>query len=183
MKIASMFAVTVVAVALVLSGCDSMTPDPAPTAPSLDGTWYFTGFAATIAGESVTVTFGDGMTPLSPDATSAYAAVIQIVVKGVLAVDGTAYKLTLSEEADAIKVTAVPGAPPGTDVQTATVLKGVITTAQTAQAGAVTITVDADADPNTITVAGSFIVTLASALAPQPVTQVVGCKGAPCVAS
>ena len=63
-----------------------------------------------------------------------------------------------------------------------TVLEGVIT-AQTAQAGAVTITVDPDADPNTITVGGSFIVALASALG-SPVTddQVVGCKGAPCVA-
>ena len=61
----------------------------------------------------VTVTVGDGMMPLSMDPTSAYAAVTQIVVKGVLAVDGMDYKLTLSEEDDAITVTTVPGAPPG----------------------------------------------------------------------
>ena len=54
--------------------------------------------------------------------------------------------------------------------------------AQTAQAGTVMITVDADADPNTITVKGSFIVALASALG-SAVTEVVGCKGVPCVAS
>ncbi len=103
----------VAAIVVVLSGCDSMKPDPMPMAPSLDGTWYFAGFAATIAGESVTVTVGDGTTSM---------------------------------------------------------------------AGAVMITVDADADPNTITVAGSFIVALSSAFAPQPVTQVVGCKGTPCMA-
>ena len=175
----SLAAAAVVAIALVLSACESTTPTPA--APSLDGTWVFTGFAATIAGESVEVRVGDGSMALSMDQTSPYALVTEIVVKGVLAPDGMAYKLTLSEEADAIKVTAVPGAPPGTDVQTATLLKGVIVAAQTEQAGAVTITVDEDADPKTITVAGSFIVTLASALG-SPVTQVVGCK-APCVPS
>ena len=176
---ASLVAAIVVAIALVLSGCDSMTSDPEPMTPSLDGTWVFTGFEATIAGESVTVTVGDGMNALSPDPTSTYAAVARIVVKGVLAVDGMGYKLTLSEEADAITVTAVPGAPPGTEAQVAIGVRELITAVQMAQAGAVTITVDADADPNTMTVEGSFIVTLASALG-QPVTQVVGCKGAPC---
>ena len=183
MKKTLMFLATAAAVALVLGACKSTTPDPTPTAPSLDGTWYFDGFAATIAGANVTVTVGDGTMPLSMDQTSRYAAVTRIVVKGVLAADGMAYKLTLSEEADAITVTAVQGAPPGTDAQAATIVRSVIMTAQTAQAGSVTITVNEDADPDTITVAGSFIVALASALAPQPVTQVVGCKGAPCMAS
>ena len=45
---AALAAATVVAIALVLSACDSK-PDPTPAAPSLDGTWVFTGFAATIA--------------------------------------------------------------------------------------------------------------------------------------
>ncbi len=169
---ASLVAVIVVAIALVLSGCDSMTPDPEPTASSLDGTWFFDGFTAAIAGEDVTVTVGDGSTPVSMDPP--YSAVTRIVVKGVLAVDGMAYKLTLSEEADAITVMPEAAGP-----SVAQGLQGLI---QTAQAGTVTITVDEDADPNTITVGGSFIVALASALG-EPVTQVVGCKGAPCAAS
>ena len=176
-KTTSLAAATVVAIALVLSACESTTSTPA--APSFNGTWVFTGFAATIDGEDVTVTVGDGTMPLSMDPTSVLAAVTQIVVKGVLAMDGT--KLTLSEETDAITVTAVPGVPPGTDAQAAIFIKEVITAAQTAQAGAVTITVNAEADPNTITVGGSFIVALASALG-QPVSQVVGCK-APCMPS
>lgn len=168
------------AIALVIGACESTTPTPA--APSLDGTWVFAGFTATIAGEDVTVTVGDGTMPLSTDPTSHYALVTQIVVKGVLAPDGMAYKLTLSEEADAITVTAVQGAPPGTDAQAAAIVSGLIMTAQAAQTGPVMITVDTDADPDTLTVAGSFIVALASALG-SPVTEVVGCKGAPCVAS
>ena len=169
---ASLVAVIVVAIALVIGACESTTPTPA--APSLDGTWVFSGFAATIVGEDVTVTVGDGTMALSMDPTSPYAQLTQIVVKGVLAVDGMAYKLTLSEAADAITVMPEAAGPlvvPG--------LQGLI---QTAQAGTVMITVDEDADPNTITVTGSFIVALASALG-SPVTQVVGCKGAPCVAS
>ena len=169
---ASLVAAIVVAIALVLSGCGGMTPDPIPAAPSLDGTWFFAGFAATIVGESVTVTVGDGTMPLSMDPP--YSQVTQIVVKGVLAVDGMAYKLTLSEDADAITVMPEVAGP-----LVVPALKGLI---QTAQAGTVMITVDADADPNTITVKGSFIVTLASALG-SPATEVVGCKGAPCVAS
>lgn len=143
-----------------------------PTAPSLDGTWVFTGFVAMIAGESVTVTVGDGMTSIAPGDPT-YGGLTQIVAKGTLTVDGMAYKLTLSEEADAITVMPEAAGPlvvPG--------LQGLI---QTAQTGPVMITVDADADPNTITVTGSFIVALASALG-QPVTEVMGCK-APCMPS
>ena len=170
-KKTSLAAATVVAIALVLSACESTTT---PAAPSLDGTWVFTGFAATIAGESVTVRVGDGTMPLSMDPMSPYAAVTQIVVKGVLAVDGMAYKLTLSEAADAITVMPEAAGP--------LVAPGLRILIQTAQAGTVMITVDADADPNTITVKGSFIVALASALG-SAVTEVVGCKGAPCAAS
>ena len=120
------------------------------------------------------MTVGDGTMQLSMDPTSPYAAVTQIVVKGVLAVDGMAYKLTLSDEADAITVM-----PPAAGPIVAPTLKGVI---EAAQLGTVMITVDEDADPNTIKVAGSFIVALASALG-SPVTEVVGCKGAPCATS
>lgn len=165
-------AATAMAIALVIGACESTTPTPA--APSLDGTWYFSGFVAAIAGDDVTVTVGDGTMQLSMDPTSPYAAVTQIVVKGVLAVDGMAYKLTLSDEADAITVM-----PPAAGPIVAPTLKGVI---EAAQLGTVMITVDEDADPNTIKVAGSFIVALASALG-SPVTEVVGCKGAPCATS
>ena len=168
-KKTSLAAATVVAIALVLSACESTTT---PAAPSLDGTWVFTGFAATIDGEDVTVRVGDGTMALSMDPP--YSQVTQIVVKGVLAVDGMAYKLTLSEAADAITVMPEAAGP--------LVAPGLRILIQTAQAGTVMITVDADADPNTITVKGSFIVALASALG-SAVTEVVGCKGVPCVAS
>ena len=103
MKKISLFVVTAAAVALVLSGCsrglvtDAMeTPDEQPMMPSLDGTWVFTGFAAMIEGTEITVTVGDGTMPL-PTTDPTYAVVTQIVAKGNLAVEGTAYKLTLAE--------------------------------------------------------------------------------------
>ena len=143
--------------------------------PSLDGTWVFAVFSAMIDGTAVTVMVGDGMSGLSTDPASPYAAVTQIVVKGTLGVEGTAYKLTLSEEDDPITVT--PDAAQATVVP---VLKGVI---ETAQAGDVMITVDEDADPDTITVTGSFLDALLGAFDMQvPEGGLVGCKGAACMA-
>ena len=176
MKKISLFVVTAAAVALVLSGCSrgpamADTPDEQPTMPSLDGTWYFDGFAATIAVPAVEVTVGTGTMPLSPDPASPYSMVTQIVVKGTLAVEGTAYKLTLSEEADAITTT-----PPAAAAAAAVLLRPAIETAQDED---VTITVDEDAD--TMTVMGSFLDTLVGAFGMVvPEGGLVGCKGAPC---
>jgi hypothetical protein len=87
--------------------------------------------------------------------------------------EGTAYKLTLSEEADAI--TVMPEAAGAVAVP----LKGAI---ETAQAGEVMITVDEDVDPNTITVMGSFLDTLWELLElGVPEAGLTGCKGAPCM--
>jgi hypothetical protein len=171
----SFFVVTVAAVTLVLSGCGK---GPAPDMdddmemPSLDGTWVFAGFSAMIDGTAVTVTVGDGTMSL-PTANPAFAAVTQIVAKGNLALEGTAYKLTLSEEADAITVT--PAAAGATVVP---VLKGLIMTAESED---VMITVDEDVDPNTITVMGSFLDTLWELLElGVPEAGLTGCK-APCM--
>ena len=172
----SFFVVTVAAVTLVLSGCGK---GPAPDMdddmemPILDGTWVFAGFSAMIDGAAVTVTVGDGMRGLSTDPASPYAAVTQIVVKGTLGVEGTAYKLTLSEEDDPITVT-----PDAVQATVVPVLKGAI---ETAQDGDVMITVDVDAD--TITVTGSFLDTLLGAFGMQvPEGGLVGCKrGAACM--
>jgi hypothetical protein len=172
MKKISLFVVTAAAVALVLSGC-SRGPgtDDMEMMPSLDGTWVFDGFQAIIDGTAVEVTVGNGVDPL-PTANPAYAVVTQIVAKGNLAPEGTAYKLTLSEEADAI--TVMPEAAGAVAVP----LKGAI---ETAQAGEVMITVDEDVDPNTITVMGSFLDTLWELLElGVPEAGLTGCK-APCM--
>jgi hypothetical protein len=174
MKKISLFVVTAAAVALVLSGC-SRGPgtDDMEMMPSLDGTWVFDGFQAIIDGTAVEVTVGNGVDPL-PTANPAYAVVTQIVAKGNLAPEGTAYKLTLSEEADAITVT--PAAAGATVVP---VLKGLIMTAESED---VMITVDEDVDPNTITVMGSFLDTLWELLElGVPEAGLTGCKGAPCM--
>ena len=176
MKKISLFVVTVAAVALVLSGCSRgpVMADEQPMMPSLDGTWFFDGFAATIAVPDVMVTVGTGTMPLSPDPTSPYSMVTKIVVKGTLAVEGTAYKLTLSEEADAITTT-----PPAAAAAAAVLLRPVIETAQDED---VMITVDEDADPATMTVMGSFLDTLVGAFGMLvPEGGLVGCKGAPCM--
>ena len=168
----SFFVVTVAAVTLVLSGCGK-GPAPDMDDTGLDGTWVFAGFSAMIEGTAVTVTVGDGTMSL-PTAHPAFAAVTQIVAKGNLAPEGTAYKLTLSEEADAITVT--PAAVGATVVP---VLKGLITTAESED---VMITVDEDVDPNTITVMGSFLDKLWELLGLEvPEAGLTGCKDAQCM--
>ena len=178
----SFFVVTIAAVTLVLSGCSrGLAPDMDDDMemPSLDGTWVFAGFSAMIDGAAVTVTVGDGMSGLSTDPASPYAAVTQIVVKGTLGVEGTAYKLTLSEEDDAITVMVTDAAPTGADLVAAAAIQTLI---MPAPDGDVMITVDEDADPDTITVTGSFLDTLLDAFGMQvPEGGLVGCKGAPCM--
>ena len=57
----------------------------------------------------VTVTIGDGMSPLSDDPQ--FALLTRIVAKGTLTLEGTTYKLALAEGDDAISVTLAPGVP------------------------------------------------------------------------
>jgi hypothetical protein len=144
----------------------------------LDGTWVFAGFTAMIEGTAVKVTVGDGMTSL-PTTNPAYAVVTQIVAKGNLAPEGTAYKLTLAEGDDALTVTVTDAAPLGADIAA----KGFIRTLiMEAQDGDVMITVDEDADPDTITVMGSFLDKLWEVLELEvPEAGLTGCKDAPCM--
>jgi hypothetical protein len=178
----SFFVVTVAAVTLVLSGCGK---GPAPDMdddmemPSLDGTWVFAGFSAMIDGTAVTVTVGDGTMSL-PTANPAFAAVTQIVAKGNLALEGTAYKLTLSEEADAIIVMLFPGVAEMHPTAEAVAIGAIKTLIEPAQAGEVDIKVEDDV----MTVKGSFLDMLVGALGMQvPEAGLMGCKDDPCAAS
>jgi hypothetical protein len=150
---------------------DEQSPDEQPMVPSLDGTWHFPNFTAMIEGTAVTVTVGDGQTPLGTDPP--LSLVTQIVVKATLSMAGTAYKLTLSTEADAITVM-----PPEHEALAATLLRSVIESAQDEE---VTITPVGD---NAITVTGSFLDQLAENLEIQlPEGGLMGCRDAPCMAS
>ena len=176
MKKISLFVVTAAAVALVLSGC-SRGPGTDDMMPSLDGTWVFTGFTAMIEGTAVTVTVGDGMTSLliaNPALNPALALVTEIVATGNLALEGTAYKLTLAEGDDAITVKVTAEAPAGAAAVAEATIRTLI---MQAQDGDVTITVE-DADPDTITVMGSFLDKLLEVPAEAGLK---GCKGVPCM--
>jgi hypothetical protein len=180
MKKISLFVVTAAAVALVLSGC-SRGPgtDDMEMMPSLDGTWVFDGFQAIIDGTAVEVTVGNGVDPL-PTANPAYAVVTQIVAKGNLAPEGTAYKLTLSEEADAIIVMLLPGVAEAEPTAEAFAIGAIKTLIEPAQAGEVDIKVEDDV----MTVKGSFLDMLVGALGMQvPEAGLMGCKDDPCAAS
>ena len=170
----ALLVVTAAAVGLVLTGC-GRGPGTEPMAPSIDGTWVFTGFSAEIAVPDVKVTIGDGMTPLSADQTSRLAAVTKIVAKGTLTLAGTTYKLALAEGADAIIVTlAMPS--PELQVGATAYIKTLI---EGAQDGDVGITVSDDM--MMITVKGSFLDMLAAELGvPVPEEGLEGCKNAPC---
>jgi hypothetical protein len=150
--------------------------------PSLDGTWEFAGFTAMIEGTAVTVTVGDGTMPL-PTTDPTYAVVTQIVAKGNLAVEGTAYKLTLAEGDEAITVTLSDAVPEAQRPVAQIVAKEAIRTLiMEAQDGDVMITVDEDADPDTITVMGSFLDKLWEVLELEvPEAGLTGCKDAPCM--
>lgn len=173
--------VTVAAIGLVLTGCGGgpgtkPPPDDEPMAPSIDGTWEFTGFSAMIAVPDVTVTVGDGTMPLSMDQESNLSRVTQIVAKGTLTMSGTTYKLALAEGDDAIEVKLVPDVPPVFGAVAKTFIKGLI---ESAQGGDVAITVSDDM--MMITVKGSFLDTVARALdMPVPEEGLEGCK-APCM--
>ena len=178
----ALLVVTAAAIGLVLTGCgrgpgtDTMPepPEEQPTMPSIDGTWVFTGFSATIAVPDITVTVGDGMNPLSDDPL--YAPLTQIVAKGTLTVEGTTYKLALAEGADAISVTLVPGV---TDAEEISKIEAIRYLIERAQGGDVDITVSADM--MSITVKGSFLSMLAQVLGMQvPEEGLVGCKDAAC---
>ncbi len=178
----ALLVVIAAAIGLVLTGCgrgpgtDKM-PMPStepPVMPSINGTWVFTGFKATITVPDVMVTVGDGMTPLSNE--HPYALITQIEAKGTLAMEGTTYKLTLAEGDDAIIVKLVPGAPPVTGPLAKQTIQSLI---KDAQSGNVDITVSDDM--MMITVKGSFLSMLAEALGmPVPEEGLVGCKDAPC---
>ena len=181
----ALLVVVAAAIGLVLTGCgrgpgtDKMPEPPPtdePTMPSIDGTWYFTGFFAEIAVPDVTVTVGDGETPFSEDQNSYLSRVTQIVAKGTLTMEGTTYKLALAGD-DPITVTLAPGVPlPLAGVAEATI-KALI---EGAQDGDVDITVSEDM--MMITVKGSFLTNLAETLGmlEVPAEGLVGCKGAPC---
>ena len=176
----ALLVVAAAAIGLVLTGCGrgpATTPPPDdPMPPSIDGTWYFTGFAATIAVPDVTVTVGDGTTPLSMDQDSFLANVTQIMATGTLTMSGTTYKLALAEGDDAISVTLVPGVPSVFGAVAKTSIKGLI---EDAQGGDVNITVSEDM--MMITVKGSFLDTLSQTLGMTPPAEgLKGCKDAPC---
>ena len=173
----ALLVVTAAAIGLVLAGCGSgPATTPPPDEPSIDGTWYFTGFSAKIAVPDVTVTIGDGMTPLSADPNSQLGLLTKIVAKGTLTMDGTTYKLALAEGMDAIDVTLAPGVPPATKPGATGVIKTLI---EGAQGGNVNITVSEDM--MMITVKGSFLDNLAQALGmPVPPEGLKGCKDALC---
>ncbi len=162
--------VTVAAIGLVLAGCRS-GPGTDTMMASIDGTWVFHGFSAVIATPDVTVTVGDGTTPLGPDLL---ANVTRIVAKAKLtAVAGTTYMLALTEGDDAIGVTLAAGASPDLEAAAIGTIRGL------AQDGDVDITVSDD--KMMITVNGSFLTILAQALGmPAPNEGLAGCKDAPC---
>ena len=173
----ALLVVTVAAIALVLTGC-GRGPGTEPMAPSIDGTWVFTGgISATIAVPDVTVMVGDGMTPLSTDQNSDFARLTQIVVKGTLTMEGTTYKLALAE-GDAIRVELAPGVAPVFGALAKALIKGRI---EAAQGGDVDITVSDDM--MMITVKGSFLSNLAQGFDEIEVPEegLVGCKDAPCM--
>ena len=173
----SFFVVTVAAVTLVLSGCGNGPGMDDMEMPSLDGTWEFTGFSAMIDGTAVTVTVGDGTRPL-PTTNPAYAVVTQIVAKGNLAPEGTAYKLTLSEEADAIIVMLLPGVAEAEPTAEAFAIGAIKTLIEGAQDGEVDIKVEDDV----MTVKGSFLDKLWELLGlGVPEAGLTGCKGVPCM--
>ena len=177
----ALLVVITAAIGLVLTGCgrgpgtDKMPKPPPtdePTMPSIDGTWYFHGFKAEITEPDITVTVGDGMTPLRED--QPYASVVKIVAKGkVTAVEGTTYMLALSKGADPISVTLAQNATV-TEAFAIAAIRAVIVSVQDEN-------VDIMVSDNMMTVTGSFLSALAQALQDNmPVTEVVGCKGAPC---
>ena len=179
----SLFVVTAAAIALVLTGCgrgpatDTMTEQPPaeeqPMAPSIDGTWVFTGFTAVIAVPDVTVTVGNGTDPLGDQLLS---NITQVVAKGTLTMSGTAYRLTLAEGDDAITVTLAPGVP---DAAKIVAIETIRTLIRGAQDGDLDITVSDDM--TMITVKGSFLGNLGEALGmPVPEEGLVGCKDAAC---
>ena len=176
----ALLVVTAAAIGLVLAGCGGgpgTKPPDEPMPPSIDGTWYFTGFSAKIAVPDVTVTIGDGTAPLSMDPTSHLAAVTKIVAKGTLTMDGTTYKLALAEGMDAIDVTPAQGVPAATKPLATGYIKTLI---ERAQGGNVNITVSEDM--MMITVKGSFLDILAQALGmPVPEEGLKGCKDALCM--
>ena len=180
----ALLVVIAAAIGLVLTGCgrgpgtDKTTEPPVepptePTMPSIDGTWVFTGFSAMIAVPAVTVTVGNGMDPLGD--IWPYDSITQVEAKGTLAMEGTAYKLTLAAGEDAITVKLASNA-----ALTEVVAKGAIKTLiEDAQDGEVDITVSDDM--MMITVKGSFLSKLAEHLGMQvPEEGLVGCKNAPC---
>ena len=184
----ALFVVTVAVIGLVLTGCGrgpgtkppptmppTEPPTEPPTMPSIDGTWVFTGFSATIAVPDVTVTVGvgDGVTPLGEE--SPLSSVLQITAKGTLTMDGTTYKLALAEGEEAIIVELAPDAAPVLETLAKTFIKNQI---ESAQDGNVTITVSEDM--MMITVKGSFLDKLAETLGMTvPDEGLKGCK-APC---
>ncbi len=178
----ALLVVIVAAIGLLFAGCGrgpvtKPPPGDEPMAPSIDGTWVFTGFSATIAVPDVTVTVGDGMTPLSQDQDSYLARITQIVAKGTLTMSGTTYKLALAEGHDAISVKLALGVPPVFGAVAKTSIKGLI---ESAQGGDVDITVSDDM--MMITVKGSFLDKLAETLGGMPVPEegLEGCKDALC---
>ena len=170
----ALLVVTAAVIGLVLTGCGGGPGTDKMTEPSIDGTWVFTGFSAEIEVPDVTVTIGDGTYPLSEDLR--FAALTQIVAKGTLTMEGTAYKLALAEGADAISVMLAPGMP---DAAKVVAIESIRTLIQGAQSGTVEITVSDDM--MMITVKGSFLSKVADELGMSlPEEGLVGCKDAAC---
>ena len=156
----SLLAVTAAALAFALTSC--VKAPVSPVAPSLTGMWSFAGLpvatTATIDGNDVTVTVGNGLLPISMK--EPYAVVTQVVVKGTLAEDAEemTFTLTLATGDDPVVVSVHESVPPASRAQSAALAAGVVEgLIKTAQDGVVMIALDSAADPDTMTVTGSFI--------------------------
>ena len=153
----SLLALTSAALAFALTSC--VQAPVSPVAPSLAGMWSFAGLpvatTATIDGNDVTVTVGNGLSPISMK--EAYAAVTQVVVKGTLAEDAeeNTFMLTLADADDAVVVSV--HASVTLPALAKTVAAGIKTLITAAQGGVVMIALDSAADPDTMTVTGSFV--------------------------
>lgn len=167
----SMLAVTAAAFAVVLTGC--VKAPATPVTPSLQGTWQFQMLPvqATIAGQSVTVTVGDGMMTISSVDDPKFGKITQVVVMGTLTEDAEemTFSLMLAGD-DAIAVTLLAAIPPAhLAAETIVAQQAIEAVITAAQGGTVMIDLDTSTMPDTMTVTGSFIdelLTAAGAMVP-----------------
>lgn len=169
----SMFVVTAVAGALVLTSCGGGpgtggVDNGDGTAPPYVGEWHFgpNGMVA-LQADAFTVTVGDGTTPLGTE--SPFNMVTKVVVKGALTVTGDTF--TLAPDTDTVELKLVD---PTQAAAIAPVVGAAIATAASAPG---TFEVDDTTDPPTMTIVAPLIAALLELPQDQPLTA---CKDAEC---